>query len=671
MRNFFPTILLSICLLATGCASSPKDNSNDKTNQNTSQLQEGPDGLIRGAIKLSKTKVHENLPVEISVNFPFEPLDVSYATRLSGADALKDEYKTFNFVPSKNKPKGTLWTDTFIAPRDPKRNYMPIDKPVKFEVFVMAKPRDGSTSVGYVADFYSVPTPVPYYSYDRKKINQPQTIRVQSGHPLHHAFLEAPDGAQKPFTRINDNLFEIEAILPDPEKGMYKVISSDDYGFSEEITLYTIGPNTKRVYFMTEYTTNSLGEYNDATIFSASLDFKDIVKEYSIKMLPISDKYLERYLKYSKSTKIGSGIAYLENISKDKKWLLVRTGTGVSIDKDYMEDGRKLDYVSASYLLLYELETGKTRTIGGPRYKKYYKHAEPGDLIKEFGPYYFPVFWDDNELVLLEQTKENRFYGESYKNAKVLNRSTQIQIPYAKAKAVSLSMSDFALSPTDKFKPVTPWVYFADLSTGIIAYSDPFYKIANKGKPLYSASASLDDNYTYKPPCIVSDLSGKILLDLNKSIVSHTPDDYYPLLYEGFSPGYLDGEKVVFANVRSEEMKPKVFGECVVEAYQKKVIAFNLKTGKGTEFKDLTHIYVNEWKNDTNTPDDNKNSIEMLTLGCSDPSFSGFYGFAYSRPPSGDAWNPERFNQVKITNGKVEVSKGEKIIDIISNLFIR
>ena len=76
-------------------------------------------------------------------------------------------------------------------------------------------------------------------------------------------------------------------------------------------------------------------------------------------------------------------------------------------------------------------------------------------------------------------------------------------------------------------------------------------------------------------------------------------------------------------------------------------------------------------ENDTNTPDDNKNSIEMLTLGCSDPSFSGFYGFAYSRPPSGDAWNPERFNQVKITNGKVEVSKGEKIIGIISNLFIR
>ena len=196
MRNIFLVILLSICLLATGCASSPKDNSGGKTNQSTSQLQEGPDGLIRGAIKLSKKRSMKTW-VEISVNFPFEPLDVSYATRLSGASALKDEYKTFNFVPSKNKPKGTLWTDTFIAPRDPKRNYLPIDKPVKFEVFVMAKPKDGSPSVGYVDDFYTVPTPVPYYSYDRKKINQPQTIRVQSGHPLHHAFL-SPGGTQNP-----------------------------------------------------------------------------------------------------------------------------------------------------------------------------------------------------------------------------------------------------------------------------------------------------------------------------------------------------------------------------------------------------------------------------------------------------------------------------------------
>jgi len=105
--------------------------------------------------------------------------------------------------------------------------------------------------------------------------------------------------------------------------------------------------------------------------------------------------------------------------------------------------------------------------------------------------------------------------------------------------------------------------------------------------------------------------------------------------------------------------------------YQKKVVAFNLKTGKGTEFKDLTHIYVNERKYDTDTPDDNKNSIEMLILGCSDPSFSGFYGFRYGYISSSDSWDPERFNQVKITNGKIEVSKGEKTMKIISNLFIR
>jgi len=666
MRNIFLVILLSICLLVTGCASSPKDNSGGKTNQSTSQLQEGPDGLIRGAIKLSKTKVHENLPVEISVNFPFEPLDVSYATRLSGASALKDEYKTFNFVPSKNKPKGTLWTDTFIAPRDPKRNYLPIDKPVKFEVFVMAKPKDGSPSVGYVDDFYTVPTPVPYYSYDRKKINQPQTIRVQSGHPLHHAFLEAPDGTQKPFTRINDNLFEIEATLPDPEKGMYKVISSDDYGFSEEITLYTIGPNTKRIYFMTEYRTNSSGEYNDATIFSAPLDFKDIIKEYSIKMLSISDKYMEGYLKYSKRTKIGPGIAHLEGISKDRKWLLVRTVTGVSIDKDYMEDGRKLDSVSASYLLFYELETGKIRTIGEPHYIKYYKHAEPGDLIKEFGPYYFPVFWDDNEMILLEQTKENRFYGGSYKDPRLNDDSwQQIEVPYAKAKAVSLSMSDFTLSPTDNLKPATPWVYFADLSAGIIAYSDPFYKSTKK----HSYSSAGRGDFT---PCIISDLSGQAPLELDVIAANHSPAGYYPFGYNGFSPGYLDGEKVVFANIIYNEIKPKVFGEGVATmTYQKKVVAFNLKTGKGTEFKDLTHIYVNERKYDTDTPDDNKNSIEMLILGCSDPSFSGFYGFRYGYISSSDSWDPERFNQVKITNGKIEVSKGEKTMKIISNLFIR
>nr|HPN69755.1 hypothetical protein [Saprospiraceae bacterium] len=301
----------------------------------------------------------------------------------------------------------------------------------------------------------------------------------------------------------------------DAKDGFATVHAEDEKGLSFDKTIYVDDPSQKRMYFIKDGARgpNNSETLHEEPIYSARLDGKDVAVSFYVRIPILADPYLESLLKYSKKKKLGAPDCSLKGISPDKHWLLINAGNGISFEKDYMEDGRKLDYVFASHLLLYELETGKIKTIGESHCTKYYKHAEPGDLIKEFGPYYFPIFWDDNELILLEQTKENKFYAESTSDPNIIYKGFH-EVPYAKARGVSVSMKDFTLSPTEKFNPLTPWVTYADQATGVVCYTSPF--VQQKSDPTLK-NLSLN---------LVSDLSGKHSYELNDILAPHTPDKF-------------------------------------------------------------------------------------------------------------------------------------------------
>ncbi|MBP6929278.1 MAG: hypothetical protein KBC24_06830 [Caldisericia bacterium] len=498
-------VLLSMCMLFTGCGASKQTDTtpNDNTQTGAKQFETDFEGRITGLIKLSKPVAYGGVEVEVSADFPFEPGQVSFGLRLYGLD-LK---------PSMKAPVGTKWSDSFKSP-DQTRNGL-IVKPTVFDVIVVASPKNGSESISCVAPLTIVPKPKIEVKYNRMKIGQPQTIELQASEPISSVWMIDPNRNKIIFSTTDKKLFRLETVLHDAKDGFAMVHAEDEKGLSFDKTIYVDDPSQKRMYFIKGGARgpNDSETLHEEPIYSARLDGKDVAVSFYVRIPILADPYLESLLKYSKKKKLGAPDCSLKGISPDKHWLLINAGNGISFEKDYMEDGRKLDSVSASYFLLYELETGKIKTIGESHYTKYYKHAEPGDLIKEFGPYYFPVFWDDNELILLEQTKENKFYAESTSDPNIIYKGFH-EVPYAKARGVSVSMKDFTLSPTEKFNPLTPWVTYADQATGVVCYTSPFVQQKS--------------NSTLKKPSLnlVSDLSGKHSYELNDILAPHTPDKF-------------------------------------------------------------------------------------------------------------------------------------------------
>jgi hypothetical protein len=93
------------------------------------------------------------------------------------------------------------------------------------------------------------------------------------------------------------------------------------------------------------------------------------------------------------------------------------------------------------------------------------------DYKKTTGSQLFPVFIDDKEILFVEQLRDGKLYNIS--NVKSGSLLTGPDNPHATARAVSLSLDDLSLKPTDKVVPLSPWVSFADMSTGIIGYTNP------------------------------------------------------------------------------------------------------------------------------------------------------------------------------------------------------
>ncbi len=579
MRHILLVAVLVLYFVFSGCGAPKPEGTIDKNKDhaNTPQPQTDADGFIRGLLKLSKPTAHGGVDIEVSADFPFEPAQVSFGLRNYG----------INLIPSKKTAIGNKWSDLVRSPEQTREGL--ISKPTVFDIIVVAKSKDGSESVSYLTQLTVVPEPTIEVKYNRMKIGQPQIVEVQSSEPISSVTLISPRGDKIPFITTDKKLFKLDVTLQPAKDGFAAIHAEDDMGLSFDKTLYVDDPTQKRIYFVEESgVRNSSDTLYEKPVFSAMLDGKDIAISFYMRIPVLPNPYLVGLLKYSNKNKLGASRPYLQGISPDKRWLAINASKSLSFEKDYMEDGRKLDDIEATYLLLYNVESSEIKRIGEPRYKKHFKHAEYGALIKESGPLYFPVFWDENELILLEQTKENKFYAESSPDPKVTNNGIPIQVPYAKARGVSISMKDFKLTPTDKFKPLTPWVVYADQATGVVCYTDPFVPIEKGVRGTLPSSLRLSDSIPY----LVSDLSGNHSYVIHDTINLYSPSKYHLANYVLYSTILIDNQPIAIIVASFGEDRPDLEGVKEIDPNnqpKRKVICFklNLYTGKIETISDL------------------------------------------------------------------------------------
>ena len=284
-----------------------------------------------------------------------------------------------------------------------------------------------------------------------------------------------------------------------PDKG------GDDSGSGKQVE-----NAEKRVYWF-DY--NAGTETRSGIVYSVNLDYKDMRQEFEIpKPEPQSDYVLKTgFVLYP--------YVNIVSISKNKKFIFFSTEFAKSFDvkngETYLVDGKKAERIEVNEYSIYEPSTKEFHYIGA--LCKYEFNIYPPQTIKEIGHKYYPAGWLDDELLLVETTKDEKMYTEG-QDAAVKVAESIIEVPYATAKAVSFSLKDFTLSPTDKFKPLKPWTSYSDTQTGIAGYFDPFYP--------FKKSLFIDYPKYGSVVTTLTDLKGEKTYDLYELAKEALPKDY-------------------------------------------------------------------------------------------------------------------------------------------------
>ncbi len=208
-------------------------------------------------------------------------------------------------------------------------------------------------------------------------------------------------------------------------------------------------------------------------IISTNLDFKDKRKEFRIpEPNPESNYVLNSIFKFYSSK------PSFRSISEDKKFIFISTNFSTSSNENANKltiNGRKVIYLRVTEYSIYEPSAREFHYIGASCL--YYLEQNDNGMknIKEVGHKYYPAAWMDDELLLVETTKDEKIYTEGQDASVKTDEITSLEVPYATTRAMSFSLKDFKLSPTDKFKPLKPWTSYSDTQTGIVSYFDPFY----------------------------------------------------------------------------------------------------------------------------------------------------------------------------------------------------
>jgi len=301
---------------------------------------------------------------------------------------------------------------------------------------------------------------------------------------------------------------------------------------------YHSEPKIGNATFLTYQTENQTKSNNDERLYP----------------LDQSDELLNSFLPNSAlKTLVPEVYMCVLSISPNQKYLFLTSQIILAIDnkKPKIDSGRKLQAVSVTFYFIHDKETNTDHLVG-KIYKKYYSPIPKEiSLRKEVGSYCYPVFWGEDELLVIQVKKGEEFVRgsdiEKYPQLASMNYKELKQSLDATPKCMSISLKDFSIRESTKVKPITPWVCWADQYKGIISWMSP-------NEPRSSMYAELPDPETgTQYPHFVSDLSGDHVWNLKTQAKLVLPKE------EKFEEAllicatYWKGKKAVLLDVYSDK----------------------------------------------------------------------------------------------------------------------
>jgi len=439
------------------------------------------------------------------------------------------------------KPEGNKWEGEAD---------IPTLNPGKYEIAFVVTPFDApSTTLTSEIEVVNKPTfDVQTSSVDgKKKI----TVKGDGISSVELQGTNTTDTSKIQFTKTN-GVFEYQG-TPQPTA---KLLILDSNNLIQEKSLSFETQNA--IFFSINLHKEGIG--NEPYFSSQSENQSKFTQEERLMPFEQEDDLMKSLLPNSTTDKIKPiDYVWFLGMSPNQRYLFLSSTYGLQMKKTTIDSGRKLMTASVRYYYIYDRETKQNHLIDKLYRKTYYFSSREKGLYKESGSYYYPVFWGDDELLVIQVKKGESFIVgneiEKYPNLLSANQDNITQSMDATPKCMSISLKDFTMKESTKVKPITPWVCWADQYKGIISWVSPTEKST-------SQLATLPDpERGTQYPHFVSDLSGDHVWNVPaqaKTVLSKDEKYVDTLL---ISATYWKGKKAILLDVCTD----KKFRFCVMD----------------------------------------------------------------------------------------------------------
>jgi hypothetical protein len=440
MRDRITACALSMTILLASCSGNKMENEKYSTWQKVE--------FEKGTVYLSSQKMYQDSQIRLAGAFDEEMKTVSIA---------------FNnkMQASKSEPKNNEWEDTFTITQ-PTPDSQPLPNG-KHKIAIVATPKDGSKSTTFETEIEVISKPNVTFTYNRSDFKE-QDIVAKSDVKLLGITMKTPDGKLIPFKGDPTGLsFTLKHAMPSPKDGKVVVIIQQEENLEFEMKLF-MEDFSKREYYLA----HNLGDSSKIVIASMSQKGEDKIVFCELPMPDFRDDFTDSVVDKS----VGKRLDFYKNytkmygISDNLEWVFFEFRTEMEfISEENMGNGisnLKLDDTEVSRIItnwyyICNIKTEKYTLINEPRSQ--IKYALGDGSQKIIGCRYYPVFLDDFELLLIEQSN--------------VSKINKFEDPYTtKGRPVAFSFEDMKLKETNKVKFWKPWVGLANLKTGIVTYND-------------------------------------------------------------------------------------------------------------------------------------------------------------------------------------------------------
>jgi hypothetical protein len=445
----------------------------------------------------------------------------------------------FEQVTSERKPDGRQWSDRLTVPGD-----IPVGE---YEIAVTGVPSDGSGALTLYAPIEVKSEPELQLNYDCRLYDEPQTFTVVSEAPLDLVRLTDQDGKMHTLSTKNNLQFSTEVTLKGPDNGKLTLEAYDRYGLRIKDSIFVYDPEEIRicrpyVEFRVDGGKDTLG------CISYNTQGKDERYDFVVEIPDHKDfEYRTRLMEHPGAVRDGPYVDSIKVPSSGRGVVMGASPNGEWVIYSYLEhilysnnddtgnyfkddDGYLVRDVMFYNFILLNTKSGDTNLLSTRYVKSLVTGPEDIDVIaqtfKEDGPFYYVLKWTDNdEVYLLEQTKDDKIYKREIMN-QYPNMGLNIESPHASARIVRMTLPDMVMHPTE-YEPPRAWVGYTDQGTGLTGYTSPSDNYPN---PIIMKESPLTrGDYKSSNLSILSTLDGNqvsIINDLDYKSHINSQDNY-------------------------------------------------------------------------------------------------------------------------------------------------